>query len=133
MESIVNLANPLTAPKIKTALLLNTGGSEAQIKKIKAPLLIIHGGEEDVAVPAADENFQVIVDDMPELQAFKAVLETGHLGSFWSVPRGGIYAETALHWLDWHLKGQAKDKEWFEGEDDSPAAKRGWKVASNAI
>jgi len=131
MESVTNAAAD-KSKKIKTVLLLNSGGSEAAMKKITAPVLIIHGGDEDLAVPAADENFQLLADESPTLPVFKAVLQTGHLGSFWST-RGGIYAETVVHWLDWQLKGQSWAKNWFVGGEDSPAAKRGWTTESSAI
>jgi len=132
IESVTNAASPVSQNKIKTILLLNSGGSEASMQKIKAPVLIIHGGDEDIAVPAADENFQVLADEVPTLPVFKAVLQTGHLGSFWS-PRGGIYAETVVHWLDWQLKGQKVAKSWFVGGEESEAAKRGWSTESSGI
>jgi len=131
-ESILNAASNLQRG-IKTVLILNSSGPEESFRSITAPVLIINGGEEDVAVPTSDENFQFIVDEVPRLQAFKAVLETGHLGSFWSVSRGGIYAETVVHWLDWQLKGASWAKTWFAGGEESPAALRGWTTASNGI
>jgi hypothetical protein len=59
--------------------------------------------------------------------------DTGHLGSF-QTRRGGLYAETALHWLNWQLKDQAEEKKFFLGGTiDSPAAKRGWRIQSNML
>jgi hypothetical protein len=130
IESLRNLAQDANNI-IKTALILNSGAADATYDNITAPLLFIHGGEKDVA-KGADDNFNYIVDSLPELVAFKAVLETGHLGSFWS-PRGGIYAETSVKWLDWQLKGSKTAQKWFEGGLQSGAAKRGWKVESTGI
>jgi dienelactone hydrolase len=131
MESVTNAAADKTK-KIKTILLLNSGGSEEKIRQITAPMLIIHGGDEDVAVPASNDNFDLLADEKPTLPVFKAVLETGHLGSFWK-PRGGIYAETVVHWLDWQLKGQTWAKNWFVGGENSPARLRGWSTESSGI
>jgi hypothetical protein len=130
MESLQNLAKDENN-LIKTALILNSGGADATYDKITASLLIIHGGEKDIA-KGADDNFNYIVENLPELVTFKAVLETGHLGSFWS-PRGGIYAETSVKWLDWQLKRSKEAQKWFEDGLQSGAAKRGWKVESNGI
>jgi hypothetical protein len=63
---------------------------------------------------------------------WQGVFETGHLGSFYT-PRGGIYAETSLHWLNWLLKDQAEEKKFFMGGDDSPATKRGWRTQSQGL
>jgi len=132
IESLRNLSKDPTN-QIKAALILNSGATDELYDTITSPLLIIHGGDTDVAAPVED-NFNYITRNLPELPVFKAVLETGHLGSFWS-PRGGIYAETSVKWLNWHLKGKKdlQGKQWFSGAEESPAAKRGWKVEVNAI
>jgi hypothetical protein len=121
-----------TNKKIATALIYNMAGSDSTFEKVNVPLLLVHGGEEDLAYPAED-NFAYLVENKPELPVFKAVLETGHLGSFWSRPRGGIYAETAVKWLDWQLKGKTAAGDWFKGGDESLAAQRGWNVESSSI
>jgi hypothetical protein len=132
MESMSNLAKDKNG-LIKTALILNSGAKNTTLDAITASLLIIHGGEKDVAAKPSESNFKYIVKNLPKLVAFKAVLETGHLGSFWSRPRGGIYAETSVKWLDWQLKGSKEAQKWFEGAGQSGAAKRGWKVESTGI
>lgn len=131
MESLRNLAND-SNKLIKTGLILNSGGKSEVYNNITAPLLFIHGGDKDIA-KVADGNFKYITENLPKLVAFKAVLETGHLGSYWSRPRGGIYAETSVRWLDWQLKGDKEAGKWFEGGVQCGAAKRGWKVESHGI
>jgi hypothetical protein len=130
IESLKNVANDPSS-LIKTALILNSASSDTTFDSITSPLLIIHGGETDIALPVED-NFRYIKENVPDLVAFKAVLQTGHLGSFWS-SRGGIYAETSVRWLDWHLKGERGGRKWFQGAEESGAAKRGWKVESLGI
>lgn len=130
-ESLRNLAND-DENLIKTGLILNSGAATSTYDTITAPLLIIHGGEKDTA-RGAEQNFEYIAENLPQLVAFKAVLETGHLGSYWRRPRGGIYAETSVKWMDWQLKGDKAAQKWFKGGAESEAAKRGWKVESTGI
>lgn len=131
MESLKNLAADKDH-RLTTGLILNSGGKNAQYDNITVPLLFITGGEKDVAGPPTETNFKYIEKNLKALPAFKAVLETGHLGSYWG-PRGGIYAETVVHWLDWQLKDKPRAGSYFKGGQSSPAAARGWKVESHAI
>jgi len=118
--------------RYKTVMVINSASANANdMAKAKVPMLFINGGQPDNA-PLADQKYATVLKDNPTLPIFRAVLETGHLGSFWS-PRGGVYAETVVHWLDWHLKGDETAHKWFVGGEKSPAAERGWKVSSNNI
>jgi len=130
-ETLRNLASD-DEDRITTGIILNSGGASTQYDEVKAPILLIHGGQKDVG-RVADSNFEYIQENRQDLPVFKAVLETGHLGSFFSQPRGGIYAETTVRWLDWQLKGRPMAAAWFKGGAQSEAAKRGWKTESNAI
>lgn len=118
--------------RFKTALILNSASTNgADMAKSRVPLLFINGGQPDNPL-AADQKYATVLKDNPTVPIWKGVLETGHLGSFWS-PRGGIHAETVVHWLDWHLKGDETSHKWFVGGEKSPSAVRGWKVQSNNI
>lgn len=125
---------------ITTGIILNAaGGSPAAVLgKVTAPMLWVNGGKNDLNVEAAmDANLAWVKRNRPTLPVFEVGLQTGHLGSFWS-PRGGIYAETVVRWLDWHLKEDWRAEAWFSGGEgaqdlESPAAQRGWKVQTNAI
>jgi hypothetical protein len=130
-ETAANLALD-TNHRLTTGLIMNSGSAQPDnLVKITAPILWVNGGAPDNEA-RSESNYNLIVKTNPTVPIFKAVLDTGHLGSYWS-PRGGIYAETAVRWLDWHLKGKAEAKKWFVGGDKSPGALRGWRVASNAI
>jgi hypothetical protein len=118
--------------RFKTGLVLNSQSANANdMAKSKVPLLFINGGQPDNPL-AADQKYATVLKENPTLPIYKAVLETGHLGSYWS-PRGGIHAETVVRWLDWHLKGNETAHAWFVGDDKSPGALRGWKVQSRNI
>jgi Chlorophyllase enzyme len=130
-QSALNLAND-AAGRYKVGLVMNSQSANAEdMAKSRVPLLFINGGEPDNP-KAADQKYNTVVTKNPTLPIFKAVLETGHLGSYWS-QRGGVYAETVVHWLDWHLKGDDTSHKWFVGGGKSPAAVRGWKVTSNNV
>jgi hypothetical protein len=130
-QSAANVAKD-GGKRFKTVLVLNSASADANdMARSKVPLLFFNGGQPDNP-KAADLKYATVLKDNPTLPIFKAVLETGHLGSYWS-PRGGIHAETVVHWLDWHLKGDKAAHAWFVGDDKSPAAVRGWKVQSKNI
>jgi hypothetical protein len=120
------------AGRFKTGLIMNSQSTNANdMAASRVPLLFINGGQPDNA-NLANQKYDTVVTKNPTLPIFKAVLETGHLGSYWS-PRGGVYAETVVRWLDWQLKGDEEAHKWFAGDITSPAAVRGWKVTSKNI
>ena len=130
-QSALNIAKD-GGKRFKTGLVLNSSSSNStDMANSKVPLLFINGGQQDNG-PGADQKYASIIRDNPTLPIFKAVMETGHLGSFWKT-RGGLHAETVVRWLDWQLKGNETAHVWFVGEDQSPAALRGWKVQSKNI
>jgi pimeloyl-ACP methyl ester carboxylesterase len=118
-------------PRVTTALVLNSAtGKREQLDTITAPSLWIHGGAMDRDVVAvAEKNFAYLKANRTDVAAFKAVMQTGHLGTFWQ-PRGGLYAETVVHWLNWQLKGEDAGEAFFQGGKASGASKRGFSVDS---
>lgn len=129
-ETTRNLAAD-TAGVIRTGILMNSPGGSSAFSRVSAPMLWVHGGKVDTEA-AMDANFAWVQQNRPDLAVVEVGLQTGHLGSFWSA-RGGIYAETVVHWLDWLLKDDTAAGAWFTGGVQSAAAQRGWKFQANAI
>lgn len=107
--------------RVDTALVLNSGvirggiptpdggtrqpagylpAGEADLPKLRVPMLYIAGGPRDQAHRGAEVDFQQIT----RVPVFNANLDVGH-GGTWSQPQGGTMGKAALAWLDWRLKG----------------------------
>jgi hypothetical protein len=129
-ETIRNLAR-VDAGQVTTGIIMNSAGSSETFDDVNVPMLWVHGGQTDTE-DRAEANFDYVVENRPELPVALVGLQTGHLGSYWW-PRGGIYAETVVHWLNGQLKDEAKEKAWFIGGNSSAAATRGWTVETSNI
>jgi Chlorophyllase enzyme len=129
-ETLRNLARA-DPGQYTTGILLNSAGWKHTLDRVHTPMLWINGGKTDVQ-KAQQRNFDHVADWNSDLPVAMVGLQTGHLGSFWT-PRGGIYAETLLHWLNWQLRGNLEGKAWFSGTDVSPAYARGWEIQTNHV
>jgi len=129
-ETIRNLAR-VDPGQVTTGLVMNSAGRSTQFDDVNVPMLWVHGGQTDTE-DAASANFDYIIENRPELPVALVGFQTGHLGSYWR-PRGGLYAETVVHWLNGQLKDDVNEKAWFVGGNYSAAAKRGWTIDTNAL
>ena len=130
-------------PRIRTAVVFNSGvlnqrrGGRSvsmetpkdQLTKLHTPVAYINGGPPDVAYENAADDFARI-DHVPVLFAENGV---GHGGTYWTAPNGGDYAQVAVAWLDWQLKGDAPAARMFRGPDCGLCARAGWKVQKKRI
>lgn len=120
-------------PRISTFMVFNSATNQtALLDGVQSPSLWIHGGKEDKSefgnvVLGAEANFRYLRDNKWDLSVFKAVMQTGHLGTFWQ-PRGGAYAEIAVQWLNMQLKEIEIAKNYFVGGENSGAGLKGWRV-----
>jgi hypothetical protein len=126
VETFKNLAD-LDAIGYATGVIINSFTDPYKLRQIGSPMLWIHGGHRDVQ-DDQEANFKFVALTKPELPVVQLGLQTGHKGSF-SSKRGGIYAETVKKWLDYQLKGNLADRQWFlpMGWNASAASLRGWK------
>lgn len=92
------------------------------LKKLHAPLVYLIGGESDIAYENALDDFRKI-DNVP---VSFANLPVGHLGTYQD-DFGGQFAQVALKWLDWQLKGRDASA-FFSGKDISEFPE--WTVVS---
>lgn len=129
-ETLRNLGRT-TSDQVTTGIVMNSAGQSEAYEDIDVPILLVHGGQTDTE-NRADANFDWVSENKEDTPIAEIGLQTGHLGSYWR-PRGGIYAETVVRWLNWNLKGNANEKLYFSGGKESPAAKRGWQIKTNNI
>jgi hypothetical protein len=123
-------------PRIDTALIFNSGvyitpGGRSGVAIDKSALDALHGpvayftgGPDDIAhVNAVDD-----VSRITQVPVFFGYRFVGHGGTFWTEPNGGAWAEVAVRWLDWQLKGQAAAGTSFQGGECGLCRESGWVV-----
>ncbi len=112
-------------PRVATLIMQNTGTYDGEratmpglkvpkstLKSYHTPVLYILGGPTDVAYENGMEDFRLI-DHVP---VAVANLPVGHGGTYHE-PNGGAAAQVAVAWLDWQLRGDARAKAQFVGEN----------------
>jgi dienelactone hydrolase len=130
-------------PRIRTAMIFNSGiynrGAASgrsgilltkdALERIHGPVAYVNGGPADIAYANALDDYQRI-DRVPALFAW---LPVGHGGTFFTEPNGGPYADVAIAWLDWQLKGDRKAGRMFAGRDCGLCTDRKWTVARKGL
>lgn len=124
-------------PRIRTAVIFNSGIYKRDsavprdgialdkdaLARLHTPVAYINGGPTDIAYAAAVDDFARI----ERVPAFYGELPIGHGGTF-SVANGGEYAQLAVAWLDWQLRGDRKAATWFTGADCKLCTDQRWTV-----
>jgi dienelactone hydrolase len=100
-----------------------------QLRGLNGPIAYINGGPDDMAYQNAQDDFSRLA----HVPVFFGENGVGHGGTFWTDASGGEYADVAIKWLDWQLKGDADAAAWFEGSDCVLCKKAGWKVRKKGI
>lgn len=112
-------------PRITTAMIWDSGVynrgpatgrsgvavTKDQLRAIHGPIAYINGGPADIAYANALDDFERI-DQVP---AFFGWIPVGHGGTFSTAPDGGEFAQVAVKWLDWQLKGDRRASATFAG------------------
>lgn len=125
-------------PRIKTTIPLNSGitspgdglsgmVSKGDLSKLKNPICYLIGGKSDIAYPNATDDYRRITN----VPAVIANLNVGHGGTF-NENHGGSFAEMALLWLDWQLKGKEENGLIFR-YSQVPAYMEGWTMTSKNL
>lgn len=124
-------------PRIKATVLFNSGVfnnasdgvsalsiTKRELDKLHAPIAYIIGGPADIAWPQAIDDVARIV----HVPVFFAHSPVGHGGTFRTAPNGGIYAQIATNWLNYHLKRDAKAGAFFKGQNCGLCKVPDWSV-----
>lgn len=102
----------------------------ALLAKIHAPIAYIYGdAENDIAYPASTQNVATIAN-VPVFGAWQDHMT--HLGTY-GQPNGGYFAEIAVSWLDWQLKGRTQSAAMFKGKDCTLCRDPAWHVAKQRV
>jgi acetyl esterase/lipase len=115
--------------RVRTVVPLNSGTFEqtfvvekAALDRLTVPIAYIIGGESDIAYAQAVDDFQKI-DKVP---VAIANLPVGHGGTY-REPNGGQFAEMALLWIEWQIRGRGEGEKVFR-YCQVPENLKGWTV-----
>ena len=108
--------------RIKTVVCLNSGVTspgdflsnvvlKKDLKKLSGSIAYLIGGESDIAYKNAADDFSRI----GHIPVTFANTDVGHGGTYGD-PHGGSFAQVALDWLDYTLKGKQEKKAVFLGK-----------------
>jgi len=103
--------------------------SKDALKKIHTPTIYILGGDKDIAYANGMDDFKRI-NHVPA--AVANLLGAGHGGSYFK-PNGGPVAQTAVHWLQWQLRGIPEDGSYFLGKDCKLCTDPAWSFESKGL
>lgn len=128
-----------TDPRIDTIGVFNSaawgsihlGGDprNVHIDRLHGPVLLVNGGDGDVAMTGSAASFEAI-DGVPVF--YGARHNAGHLGTF-GHPGGGEFANVASSWLKWTLKGDAEAGAMFAGQQCGLCTNPNWDVQSKGL
>ena len=123
-------------PRVTTALVLNSGMmadgdqymerhelTRSILDDMHAPIAYFIGGESDIAFANAEADWQAL--QRLDIPAVNANMDVGH-GATYRMPNGGPFASGPLAWLEWQLKGDARARAMFVGDECGFCAGSDW-------
>ena len=132
-----------TDPRITTAVVLNSGMItdddqymiRHEIKRsildpMHAPIAYFIGGETDIAFANSEMDWKDL--QQRRIPALNAQMDVGH-GATYSQPNGGPFASGPLAWLQWQLKGDAKARSMFVGENCGFCSGEQWRLRRHML
>lgn len=114
-------------PAVTTLGIFDSGlliPNQAILDTVKIPTLYVLGGPRDIAYRHGEYDFAHLPAGT---KAFVASKDTGHLGTFWQ-PHGGAWADVAVSWLRWQLKGSTAAAKQFVGPQCGLCVDPAWTV-----
>jgi hypothetical protein len=112
--------------------IMNSGqltADQAQLNALKAPILYVLGGKNDIAFSNGVRDYGKIPSTLP---AFLASSGTGHLGTYWNQD-GGIYSQILKDWILWRTQGNTTAAARFTGTPCGLCIVPGWAVLRRNI
>lgn len=132
-----------TDPRITTAVVLNSGMitdddqymvrhelKRSVLDQMHAPIAYFIGGESDIAYANSEIDWQEL--QSRRIPALNAQMDVGH-GATFNQPNGGPFTSGPLAWLQWQLKGDAKARAMFVGENCGFCSGEQWKMRRHLL
>lgn len=132
-----------TDPRITTAVVLNSGMmpdgdqymnrhdlTRSVLDQMHAPIAYFIGGESDIAYANSEMDWQEL--QQRKVPALNAQMDVGH-GATYNQPNGGAFVTGPLAWLQWQLKGDAKGRAMFVGENCGFCSGAPWRLRRHLL
>ncbi|MGH1472275.1 MAG: hypothetical protein ACRBCS_13875 [Cellvibrionaceae bacterium] len=108
-------------PRITTVGIWNSGllkADEKIYKDLHSSIIIITGGESDIAYPNGQRDYEMLKDSKPIFYGYYP--SVGHFGTY-TEDNGGAFGNVAVSWLNWQLKDDlSKTGQQFLVGDNCP-------------
>ena len=132
-----------TDPRITTAVVLNSGMitdedqymirhelKRSVLDQMHAPIAYFIGGETDIAYVNSESDWKDL--QSRKIPALNAQMDVGH-GATYNQPDGGPFTSGPLAWLQWQLKGDAKARAMFVGDNCGFCSGEQWKLRRHLL
>jgi dienelactone hydrolase len=96
---------------------------------IHTPTLYLNGGKPDFMMETSKANFDAI-DQVPIFYGSRD--NAGHSATYFH-PGGGEFANVAVAWLDWQLKGEKEASAMFVGDECGLCTNPNWETHSKRL
>jgi hypothetical protein len=123
-------------PRIATVGIWNSGMFDPKDQKIidgiHTSVIIITGGESDIAHDNGKSDFEVMP---PRVPIFYGVYPSVGHGGTYNQDNGGAFGPVAVAWLKWQLQGDtsAKGKGYFVGDKCTLCTDSNWQAQSRSL
>lgn len=123
-------------PRIATVGIWNSGMFDPKDQKIidgiHSSVIIITGGDSDIAHDNGKSDFEVIP---PRVPIFYGVYPSVGHGGTYNQDNGGAFGQVAVAWLRWQLRGDksAKGKGYFVGKKCTLCTDSNWQAQSRSL
>lgn len=132
-----------TDPRLTTAVVLNSGMmtdddqymirhelKRSLLDRMHAPVAYFIGGEKDIAYANAETDWKDL--QQRTIPALNAQMDVGH-GATFSQPNGGPFVSGPLAWLQWQLKGDARGRAMFAGDNCGFCSGSQWRLRRHLL
>jgi hypothetical protein len=123
-------------PRIATVGIWNSGMFDPKDQKIidgiHSSMIIITGGDSDIAHDNGKKDFEVMPARVPIF--YGVYPSVGHGGTY-NQDNGGPFGQVAVAWLKWQLQGDtsAKGKGYFLGANCGLCGDSNWQIQSRSL
>jgi len=124
-------------PRVATVGIWNSGlfedeGNAKIYAGIHGSVIIVTGGESDIAYANGKRDFEVMP---PRIPVFYGVHPSVGHGGTYNQDNGGPFGVVAVAWLNWQLQGDtsATGRGYFLGDDCAICKDASWQIGSRAL
>lgn len=120
-------------PRVATVGIWNSGliqPDEKIFAGLHSPVIIITGGEKDIAYANGKRDFETMPSKIP---VFYGVFPSVGHGGTYNEDNGGAFGVAAVAWLKWQLLNDSGARTFFVGRDCRLCTDPQWQTASRSL